>query len=125
MKKLLFFLFIILFVVSAYAEVANITFVWDANIEPDLVGYYLYKTQSAGIYTTPEAEIRIGETHILQIEDPNGIYYFVVTAFDESNNESDYSNEVSWEPPEIVIDTNAPTKPRNFRITVEVIVESN
>ena len=72
---------------------------WNANTEPDLAGYKLYYGTSSGVYTTV---IDVGLTSTPST--PNytvynltkGItYYFNVTAYDTSNNESAFGTEVS------------------------------
>lgn len=72
---------------------------WIANTEPDLAGYKVYYGTSSGVYTTV---IDVGLTATPST--PNytvynltkGItYYFNVTAYDFSNNESAFGTEVS------------------------------
>lgn len=72
---------------------------WNANTEPDLAGYKVYYGTSSGVYTTV---IDVGLTATPST--PNytvynltkGItYYFNVTAYDTSNNESAFGTEVS------------------------------
>lgn len=73
---------------------------WDApttNVDgtplTDLAGYKVYYGQSSGIYNIP---IDVGNVLTYKIENlGEAIWYFVVTAYDTSGNESDYSNEVS------------------------------
>lgn len=101
--------FIILIVCNAYA--ADITLRWDANTETDLAGYNLYyKTDTPGApYDGTGADQGPSEVNIpLDIlEDKSNpeftltgldaayIYFLVLTAYDNSNNESGYSNEVN------------------------------
>ncbi len=70
---------------------------WDANTELDLAGYWVYQSELSGRYAeskrvleTPAAT----ETCTVGPLRP-GTYFWVVTAFDRSLNESGYSNEVS------------------------------
>jgi hypothetical protein len=70
---------------------------WNNNTEPDLAGYNVYRsTTSGGPYT------KVASTTVNNYTDTgltNGItYYYVVTAFDSSTNESTYSNEASGTP---------------------------
>lgn len=60
-----------------------------------LAGYKIYYGTTPGEY--PEViDINDPNTTEYTIENlPSGIYYFAVTAYDMSLNESDYSNEVS------------------------------
>ncbi len=71
---------------------------WDANSELDLVGYRVYYGTSPGVYIQVKGEgIYAGNnTAYTAINLQVGIlYYFAVTAYDTSGNESDYSDEVS------------------------------
>jgi hypothetical protein len=70
---------------------------WNDNTEPDLAGYNVYRsTTSGGPYT------KAATTTVSNYTDTgltNGItYYYVVTAFDSSNNESAYSNQAAGTP---------------------------
>jgi len=94
---------------ACLAMAADVTFTWDANTEPDLAGYYLYQSNVSGGYIfgggNHIASIPAGtETAILGI--PEGGWYWVLTAFDTSENESGSSNEVS-----LYIDETAPAPP--------------
>lgn len=76
------------------------TLTWDApttNADgtplTDLAGYKVYYGISSGNYTV---SIDVGNVTTYKIDDLSpGTYYFAVTAYDTSGNESDYSNEVS------------------------------
>lgn len=79
------------FTLVAIADTVRL--IWNANTEADLAGYKVYVRfpggpyTSAGTVTQPSGTVsglEVGKT-----------YQFVVTAFDRSNNESGYSNEVS------------------------------
>jgi hypothetical protein len=77
---------------------------WDANVESDLAGYKLYygtTSRNNGGYQKPNyfQIIPAGtETYeMTNVED--GLHYFSLTAFDTSNNESEFSNEVFTEIP--------------------------
>ena len=84
--------------VSAYEA----TLAWDANIEPDLAGYKLYRRIGD---PCPPYDL-IGEYSVDVIVNPllpdvkvaglanDSKYYFVVTAYDTDENESGYSNIV-------------------------------
>ena len=60
-----------------------------------LSGYKIYYRTASGSYETP---LDVGNVTSYTINDLSlspETYYFAVTAYDESGNESDYSNEVS------------------------------
>ncbi|WP_413935942.1 fibronectin type III domain-containing protein [Nitrospira sp. BLG_1] len=72
---------------------------WTANTEPDLAGYKVYYGTSSGVYTTV---IDVGLTatpatpsHTIYNLTKGVTYYFNVTAYDTSNNESGFGTEVS------------------------------
>jgi hypothetical protein len=81
------------------AHSAQLNLAWDPNSEKDLAGYKIYYgTSQGGPYNSP------GSPRIITGNIPNysldGLtsgqtYYVVATAFDTSNNESSYSNEVN------------------------------
>ncbi len=74
---------------------ANAFLSWDANTEADLSGYKVYFGTSPGSYGAP---IDVGKNTSYTVQDlamANGTYYFAVTAYDTSSNESGFSNEVS------------------------------
>lgn len=131
MKKLFIVLmFVLAFSVSTVFAASDITFEWDANSEADLAGYKLYQSSVSvstldadndGIITLQEflagSENIISDTLILagtetvtiQVED--GTWYWVLTAYDTGDNESNPSNEVT-----AILDTEAPSSPQNFFI---------
>jgi hypothetical protein len=73
---------------------------WDANPEPEVLGYTLYIQESNGSFTWVDD---IDETELsnpllpdwkFQGLQPEDFYYFVLTAYSADNVESDYSNDV-------------------------------
>lgn len=73
------------------------TISWDANGESDLAGYKIYYGESAGSYTEL---LDVGNVTSYQIQLTPAInYYFAVTAYDYSGNESTFSEEVSFVEP--------------------------
>jgi hypothetical protein len=77
------------------------TLAWNYNPEPDIAGYRLYW------YSTEPTELRTegpwlfswdaGNTNIVQFPaQANAFYYFVVTAYNTSGLESDFSNEIFY-----------------------------
>jgi hypothetical protein len=71
-----------------------ITLVWDPNTEPNLAGYKVYVGTTSGVYSAP---IDVGNvtSYIVPGLTAGTLYYFVVTAYDLTANESGWSNEVS------------------------------
>ncbi|MFZ1747024.1 MAG: FG-GAP-like repeat-containing protein [Nitrospirales bacterium] len=87
-----------LFLVGSFTSPAfsasSIQLTWDANPEPDLMGYYVYMGTSQGSYNTTK-NAGLTPSHIFQ-NLPEGItYYFTVTAYDQSGNISEPAQEVT------------------------------
>lgn len=104
MKKLLILLVLavtLIFSTLLYAE--DITFEWDANTEPDLVGYNLYQSDTSdgqviGGESSPNFVVAIpfGTEAVTIIVNPvvGVTLYWIITAYDPDL-ESEKSNEVS------------------------------
>ena len=83
-------------VTAAGSTTGSVTLTWNGNSEQDLGGYKVYRATSSGAYGAPIATINGNVTSYVASGLPKGTtYFFVVTAFDNSGNESSYSNEVS------------------------------
>ena len=67
------------------------------NSETDLAGYNIYVGTAPGSYSYPGSPIAVGRTDNYTITGlPSGqTYYFAISAFDLSGNESGLSSEVS------------------------------
>jgi len=84
---------------------ADIKLAWDPNTEPDLAGYKVYYGTSARTGTDPKSCSLCGYSTIVPAGNvttqtisnlvSGQTYFFSVTAYDTSNNESGFSNEVS------------------------------
>ncbi len=87
----------------AQAPTGLLTLTWDANTESDLAGYKVYRSTTSGTYGAPIVTIQ-GNVTTYQATNLNigQTYYFVITAYDTSGNESDFSNEASGTPPDLV-----------------------
>jgi hypothetical protein len=113
MKRLFLVFLILLISLSVGAVEKKYTLTWDANSEVDLAGYRVYMGTVTGTYTRV-AEIGLVTTYSGAVQVPDDSltnYYFVLTAFDTSNLESDYSNEVS-----ATYDTRvSPAPPKNLK----------
>jgi hypothetical protein len=79
---------------SSIGSAAQIKLAWNPNIESDLAGYKVYYGTASGTYGTP---INVGNvtTYTLTGLTNGQMYFIAVTAYDTSDRESDYSNEVS------------------------------
>jgi hypothetical protein len=104
MRKALLLVVFIAVVVPVYANPPVITFLdsqaggptsvglaWDASISA--AGYRMYYGNSSANYTT---SVDVGNTRTYTFYNLSpGIYFFAVTAYDSSNVESGFSNEVT------------------------------
>ena len=79
----------------------QITLNWNDHTYPDLAAYNIYRGTTSSVYSFIES-VSTGSPITSSYSDTdlnNGTtYYYVVTAMDNSANESGYSNEVSGEP---------------------------
>jgi hypothetical protein len=82
-----------------YAPPTNNTAVlsWDVNPAPDVAGYRVYYGTTPGTYQQARGlGVNVGNVTTFTVTGLAGAtrYYFAATAYDTSNNESDFSNEV-------------------------------
>jgi len=94
--------------VPAQAELQNCTITWTPNSEADLFGYKLYVAPTPRGYVKGSPGVTIGKGATTARCSQLGLtvpqtYYFAVTAYDTSGNESDFSNEVSKLIAEVVV----------------------
>ncbi len=81
-----------------FALAHSATLRWASNTEPDLIGYKVYQGTTPGSYGLA---VDVGNTTIYTTQNlQNGRrYYFAITAYDKSGNESSPSTEVSLQTP--------------------------
>jgi len=89
MTGLIFYFF------AGEAHCADVTVAWDANPEPAVRGYVIYYGTSPGNYTQ---SIDVGNSTSCVISglQAGATYYMAVTAYDDSRNESGFSNEIVY-----------------------------
>jgi hypothetical protein len=75
---------------------------WDSNDESDLAGYIVYYGIASRSYAYWE-DVGLVTEHLITTMPDTGLFYFALTAYDSSGNESGFSEEVS-----IRIENNAP-----------------
>ena len=75
----------------------SVTLTWQANREQDLAGYKIYVGTSSGSYTYAGSPFMIGNATAYTLSAlPKGqTYFFAISAYDTSGNESGLSSEVS------------------------------
>ena len=84
----------LLILLPAVVHSADVTLAWDANSESDLAGYILYYGTSSGNYTSNIDVGNITQYTIAGLQDGE-TYYFAVTAYNDADLESDYSEELA------------------------------
>lgn len=88
---------------------------WNANAEPDLYRYEVWRSSTSGSGYTKIANIPAGTTEYSDTNVTTGAtYYYVITAQDTSFNRSGYSNEIS-----------AKAEQRQVAVTFTVTLPSN
>lgn len=87
-------LFILSLILFQPALAAPIKLAWDPNTEPDLAGYKVYYGAASRVYGS---SINVGNVTTYTVTGliPGKTYFFAVTAYNTSNLESNYSNEVA------------------------------
>lgn len=116
MKKL--FTILAILAIAGIAQAATVQVTWNPNTEPDLSGYKLYHGTASGQYGEP---VDVGNVtgHVMEITPQHGAtYYFALTAYDTSGNESGYSDEASCFIPDGV----KPEKPTGLRAIIKAVV---
>lgn len=116
MKKL--FTILAILAIAGIAQAATINVSWNPNTEPDLAGYRLYVGEASGQYGEP---VDVGNVtgHVMEITPEYGAtYYFALTAYDTSGNESGYSDEATC----FVPDSGAPEKPTGLRAIIQAVI---
>jgi len=85
-------LVLVLVFMADFAHGAAVRVNWDPNSEPDLGGYKVYYGTLSGTYTKV---LDVGDSTSADVGslDQGSTYYFAVTAYDVSGNESEFSNE--------------------------------
>ena len=121
MKKLL--IAVIIMFVTAPAMAADVSFLWNANTEPDLAGYRLYHKTTAGVTAGDEliVDIACGPNDLAcalytQTGVPDGPHFWILTAYDQSGNESGPSVEQ-----ERLIDKTPPAPPTWLELIISWI----
>src|SRR3990172_1206731 len=89
------FVLILVSLFLSYPAIAEIRLAWAPNTEPDVGGYKVHYGPSSRTYTQ-HADVPGRDTTEYAVTNltPGKRYYFALTAYDTSGNESGYSAEV-------------------------------
>jgi hypothetical protein len=74
---------------------AQVTVAWDENTESDVAGYRVHYGTSSGGYNQ-SLDAGAFTSCVISGLDEGITYYFAATAYDSQDNESDYSEEISF-----------------------------
>ena len=85
---------------------------WNANSEPDLAGYRVYRSTTQGSGYEEVTSALITDTSYTDPVGAEGTCYYVVTAEDVAGNESGYSNEAS-----VTLENEPPAAPTGLSAT--------
>lgn len=100
---------------AAYAGQDTVALVWEPNVDLDLVGYNIYRAETAeGPFTKLNNTVVTDTTYIDRTIVNEVTYYYVITALDEDGNESEYSSNASGTP------TRIPKNPTNLFFSVDL-----
>ena len=90
--------FIFLSSIMAFGAERTINFAWDAGPEADLAGYRIFQSQTPGLYNyaDPAIDVDATQTSASTTITVEGRYYWVARAYDEAGNESEDSNELTY-----------------------------
>lgn len=103
-RRIINWLFVLGAAVPMVLNAADAKVSWQANTEDDLAGYRIYYGTTAGNYPNAIDAGNVTQYNVTGLEEGT-TYYFVVTAYDNSNNESAYSTQVTY----LVEDVTPPT----------------
>jgi hypothetical protein len=95
---LLLLLIAILSLLVPAAHAGQVTVAWDPNPEPEVAGYKIYYGTTAGNYTSSLDAGNATSILISGLQD-GATYFFSAVAYDASNNESGFSNEITYAVP--------------------------
>ncbi|MBE7503962.1 MAG: fibronectin type III domain-containing protein [Verrucomicrobiales bacterium] len=91
----------------ASLQAAEVQLAWDPSPSPEVTGYYLYWGTVSQSYDNRK-DVGLATTATVTNLVAGTLYYFAVTAYESVGLESDYSNEVSYQPP-VAVGNQAPT----------------
>jgi hypothetical protein len=98
LSGLLVLLLAVLSLLVRAAHAGEVTVAWDSNPEPEVAGYKIYYGTHSGSYTS---SVDAGNTTNILLSglQDGATYFFAAVAYDASNNESGYSNEITYAVP--------------------------
>ena len=95
MKKLLTYLVMIFFILASPAIAADVTLVWDANSEPEVIGYRLHYSTVNEIPFTDNVDVKKVTQYTVTGLEIDTTYFFAATAY-SLEQESEYSDILEY-----------------------------
>lgn len=95
-KSIVAFLAVFLIAVTTL-NAARIKVSWQPNPEADIAGYRVHYGAASREYTTTVDAGNV--TNLIMVVPDGQTLFFAITAYNTSQLESDYSNELAWPPP--------------------------
>ena len=86
------------YICPEYGYGAQVKLAWDPNVEPEVAGYKVYVGEASGAYSRAIDVGNAAECTVPDLEDGK-IYYFSVTAYSVTGEESGFAAEVSYSVP--------------------------
>lgn len=114
MKHMLLPCWLILFLIIPGFCQTSVMVSWDPNTENDLAGYRIYYGSESKNYQHIK-DVGIAVSNQITNLIPNTRYYFVLTAYDSTGNESGFSKEIS-----ILLDANSSEKSADSEKTLQI-----
>lgn len=100
MKQVFRFLFVAVIIVAGFekARATDVSLAWDASSSSGAAGYYVYYGTTSGFYSY---KVDAGDTTSVTLTDliPGVTYYIAATSYDENEDESSFSSELSYTVP--------------------------
>ena len=88
-------IFVIFILLMAQGFGQQVSLEWDANTEPDLAGYHMYRDSGEGLGRITDTSITITTYTDTELS-PATVYTYAATALNDSGLESEFSNQVRW-----------------------------
>ena len=98
LSGLLLLLLAVMSLLVPAAHAGQVTVAWDPNPEPEVAGYKIYYGTTSGSYTASIDAGSATSAVISGLQD-GATYFFSAVAYDNSNNESGFSNEITYAVP--------------------------
>jgi len=122
MKRLFTIIFLSILFLCSTAQAAEVVLSWQQPDHPDLDGYNIYYgLEDSNFKSTPKTTINYAsqtQCTITELE-PGQFYVFSATSLDTRGNESDYSDEITYQVPA----TNEPRNPEpNDRVDLTAVM---